>query len=577
MILLLLISVASACGGGTGDSADAAGDSGAATDASSDAARDSGSDGPVDAGMDGSTYTKPDSSAALFVPDPDRIYNDISVLASAAYQGRFTGTTGGNMAIEFVRKRFESLGLEAPQKLSSHLQPFPWKQWYMTGPSKFELDGRALVEGADYVVLRNSAGASFSSGVVFAGYGMTVPAYHRYEHPECPLNSAGYDDYEGIDAAGKIVVVLRGTPNDNDAINDGCPANITGSGGATGMLGWLDYKGMNAKLHGAIGMILVQNLKNPPGFAEKIGFSEPGEDRPAAFFANRDSLAVQIPDLAGWAGKIDSELKPGAHETPLQATAEIKPTISLADTDNVIGVIPGTDPVLGGETVLIGAHFDHIGTNTSGEIFFGADDNASGTSVMLELARAAVESGLKPARTIIFAGWNGEEEGLKGSCFYVNNNPLYPLESMKAAFSVDMVGAGNGTGLYLYGSKDWINAWIADLMAGAAHSKGLKHTVQVAAALNASDHACFARDYIPAVLALSLRYPEDHLYYHTSRDTPDTINQDDLKSSVELMWAALVPLAEGNEGYFISLGKNKALKTGAETPKALERRLSSGR
>jgi Zn-dependent M28 family amino/carboxypeptidase len=113
----------------------------------------------------------------------------------------------------------------------------------------------------------------------------------------------------------------------------------------------------------------------------------------------------------------------------------------------VIGVLPGTDQELSEEVVVIGAHVDHLGKDpVSGGIYYGADDNASGTAVVMELARAFVLGGHKTARTVVFAAWNAEELGLIGSCEHVEN-PSFPISQTVAAWSIDMVGAGDGSGL----------------------------------------------------------------------------------------------------------------------------------
>jgi Zn-dependent M28 family amino/carboxypeptidase len=143
----------------------------------------------------------------------------------------------------------------------------------------------------------------------------------------------------------------------------------------------------------------------------------------------------------------------------------------------------------------------------------------------------------------------------------VKHAALYPISSTKAMFSVDMVGVGHGNGLELMGATDTDKRWLARVMAGAAAEMGYAHTVQPADPNPASDHACFAEVGVPAVDAMSLRF-EDHLYYHTPRDTLSTISIDTLRSSLELMWAALVPLAMGWEQKY--LGEDLRLVPGGD-------------
>jgi len=536
-----LLVVFSACTSGSGDeSRDAGRDTGAAVDAGTDAAGDAGKD----------------SGLSAYEIDPQRIYDDIAVLASAEYGGRSPGTPGGDLTIAFVEKRFQDLGLFTPVAGTSYLQPFQFNQWTQTDLSNLTIGGESLVEGTDYITFQYSGAVSVTAELVFAGYGMTVPEFSKTDYPDCPLDPTGYDDYAGIDVTGKIVIILRRAPQDNAAIYQSCPANPEASTSPTDTLARFDYKAKNAKVHGAKAMILVQNYLSTPEYLDGAGLGATSDPDFAAVFANRDKIQSHVADLQTWAQAIDSTLKPQSRPTGVIASVEVHAEFVPVNTSNVIGVVQGTDPALKDEVIVVGAHMDHLGTLPNGDINYGADDNASGTATMMELARAAVKSGLKPARTIVFAAWNAEEEGLIGSCYYVNTSPLYPIANVKAMFSVDMVGVGNGTGLDLFGATDADKAWIATLMANAGTAKGLGYTVEPAAPYDASDHVCFSYAGVPAVLALSLA-EADHLYYHTPQDTIDTISMDTLKASAELLWAALEPLALGVESDY--LGQKSSL------------------
>jgi Zn-dependent M28 family amino/carboxypeptidase len=198
--------------------------------------------------------------------------------------------------------------------------------------------------------------------------------------------------------------------------------------------------------------------------------------------------------------------------------------------------------VLKSETVVIGAHVDHLGKVPGGSVYNpGADDNASGTAVMMELARAVVLSGLQPKRTVLFAAFNAEEQGLVGSCHYVST-PALPLATTAAMFSVDMVGAGDGSGLILYGGNVPEYAWLADLMSASQQKAGLAYTLDLQSPMNASDDACFMQAGVPSLLALT-RGP--HTDYHTPKDTIDTILEADLEAAARLLWVTLQPLSQG--------------------------------
>ena len=164
--------------------------------------------------------------------------------------------------------------------------------------------------------------------------------------------------------------------------------------------------------------------------------------------------------------------------------------IRTADTANLIAVVPGADPTLSSEIVVIGAHIDHLGFDPLvGEVMPGADDNASGSATTLELARSVIECGVIPARTLVFALFNAEEAGLIGSCHQVEN-PAFPIGDVAAMFSLDMVGAGNATGVVLYGTTEPSLGWLADLVENASAAAGLDYDVLRAEPWGGSDHAC---------------------------------------------------------------------------------------
>jgi Zn-dependent M28 family amino/carboxypeptidase len=222
--------------------------------------------------------------------------------------------------------------------------------------------------------------------------------------------------------------------------------------------------------------------------------------------------------------------------------------MAVVETANILGLIEGTDPELSDEVVVIGAHVDHLGIDSvSGEIYPGADDNASGTAVMMELARAAAALGAEPARTVLFASWNGEELGLIGSCFFVQESPELIAE-MVAVFSIDMVGAGTAGGVDLYGGTESSNAWIGDLMYASSRDRGWRFTVASQPPSDASDHACFAYAGVPAVLVMTRG---GHSTYHTPSDTIDTIDAGDLEIAALATWSVLEPLTLGTEGEYL--------------------------
>lgn len=214
--------------------------------------------------------------------------------------------------------------------------------------------------------------------------------------------------------------------------------------------------------------------------------------------------------------------------------------------ENVLGKLVGLDPELKDEVIIVGAHIDHLGFNGN-SIYRGADDNASGAAIVLELARMFKRCGLAPKRTLLFAEWNAEEMGLVGSKYYVAH-PTLPLDDTIAAYNFDMVGGGDGSGVLLFGGNDVQNRWLTELMINAAEDAKLTHVIQLVPQKLASDHAPFVERGIPICWGFSR--PDPHPGYHSPHDDMSRIKLKSLQAVSELFWAALRPLAMGEEGKF---------------------------
>jgi len=475
--------------------------------------------------------------------DIQRIYNDVAWLAHEDRTGRQPGTQGNKDAVEYVRQLFEELGLTGLSDGDSFLQSFTFDQWGIDGTPFAEINGSEMNGQTGFQVMQYSGSGKVEAEIVFAGHGMTVPPFKKSEYPDCPLPEAGYDDFAGIDVTGKIALVLRRGPGNLESIHEKCPANEACV--STPCLWNFGYKAKNAASRGAAGVIVVNNYQNPPGIPAgmTIGGDYFVEDLPV-IFADRTVIEAAVADLKTLSEAIDADLIPQSKATGITGKLDIDAKMESVSADNVIGFLPGTDPELAEEVIVIGAHIDHLGKDPlSGEIYCGADDNASGTAVVMELARAFVLSGEKPARSIVFAAWNAEELGLIGSCHYVQN-PLFPVSKTIAAYSIDMVGAGDGSGLAVYGATLSSNRWLADVMGGYADELELELQINRAQPLDASDHVCFYYAGVPAVLLSTLGI---HAYYHTPSDTIETIKKEDLEAAVWLSWAGIYPIAAGIE------------------------------
>jgi len=503
-------------------------------------------------GGDADTDTDSDTDSSDEVQiDAGRMYRDVAALAADELLGRLPDTAGNEAALEMVETLFVELGLSpaGDSAGTAYRQDFGFESWSLRRPSMLELDGEPLTHGRDFVEFQYSAGGTVTAEIVFAGYGMTVPPFDQADHPGCSLDPAtGYDDYAELDVKGKVVLLLRHGPGDDEALHNGCPSDPACRGGPC--LWNFSTKAANARARGAAAMLVVNNYALDAGVEQggALDRTTDDDDLPALFVA-RDKVEASLPELRSWADAIDASLAGGGRRTGVHATVDIDAGLYEGETENLLGVLPGADPVLKDEVVVLGAHIDHLGQDVlDGDIYNGADDNASGSAVMMELARALVSLDREPARTVLFASWNAEEMGLLGSCFYVQH-PTLAVADMVAKFSIDMVGAGDGSGVYVHGGYSTGNAWIPELMAGSAAARGIAPVVSAAQALDASDHVCFEQAGVPAVLITS-RGP--HAYYHTPEDTIDTILEEDLEASAWLMWAVLEPLAMGTEAQYLT-------------------------
>lgn len=486
-----------------------------------------------------------DDTTDAFVPetiDPDRMFDDLTSLASDEYGGRAPATEGNDLAVDYVESIFADLGLVPVGEDGTYRQHFPYDRWDLTDPSTLALDGDGLVEGTEFRPLTRSGSGSATGAVVFAGYGLTVPPFDPAAYPDCPVDPGGYDDYAGLDPTGAVVLAMRRGPGNDEAIADECP--IDGAALDDGDHWDFGYKAANARELGATGLLLVQNYAHSAALIEgEIGGQYYDADFPV-LTVDRDVMEGYLPSLPDWADAIDDTYQPASATTELQADLSVSAETVVHLVPNLLGAVEGS----GDEVVVIGAHIDHLGTDPiTGEIYHGADDNGSGTTVMVELARMLVGSGLQPERTVLFAAFNAEEDGLIGSCYYVGD-PSYAHEDTVAVISVDMVGAGDGQGLNLYGALYEDYTWLAQLMDLAAAEQGLPYDTWANMPVLASDHVCFITQGTTAVMAQTTG---SHPVYHTPDDDIDHVSADNLEAAAELMWAALVPLTMATEGPYL--------------------------
>jgi hypothetical protein len=308
----------------------------------------------------------------------------------------------------------------------------------------------------------------------------------------------------------------------------------------------------NALRRGAAAVVLASRPSEPSQpvrFARAFSWQETGADGPGAMpvlWGDRQALEAALPGLRGWAEALDATLAPQGRATGVSGRVLVTAAQAPRSIPQVLAVLPGTD--LAAEAVLVGAHLDHLGTSAFTEVTYpGADDDASGVAVVMELARAFAARPAPPRRTLLFAAWNAEELGLIGSCLQAERDPAWPLDRTVAAIAVDMVGQGNGRGLDLYGTGVDPSPDVARVMREAAASGSPGLQVTAAGALERSDHVCFGYGGVPAVLAITSTL-RDHAGYHTPDDVAARVTSESLETAARLLYLTLARYADGTEG-----------------------------
>ncbi len=388
----------------------------------------------------------------------------VEYLASEKLEGRRTGEKGATDAASYVAKEFKKSRLKTGFK-TSFLQPFPYVAGVALGSDNFlrivsaEATGENKMEiGVNWMPLGYSMSGDIpSTEIVFAGFGVTTP-------------EAKYDDYAGLDVKDKIVLMFDSTPdagNPHSAFtrfNIHTKANIAKDKGAKAIVliaSDNDFKSDRLSRL-SFDRTLGETALPVVGIMREHGAELLG----AADAKGLTAIEVWLANKANAPPTTQPETwKAPGEPVTVKATAQIKIQLvkKQVDATNVIGILEGTDPQLKNEAIIIGAHYDHLGRGGAGslaanstDIHYGADDNASGTSAVLELARQFAKS-KNNKRTIIFMAFGGEEEGLLGSKYYVNN-PVWPLDKTIAMINLDMVGRLNENKLTVGGigtAREW--------------------------------------------------------------------------------------------------------------------------
>jgi hypothetical protein len=438
--------------------------------------------------------------------NPELYLAHVRYLASPELKGRATGSPQLEQAAHYIAQQFRSFGLK-PVEL-----PFPVTLGAHLGKKnqlKFKepAEARTLVLEKDFLPLSFSSSGEVRSGVVFAGFGITD-------------KKANYDDYEGIDATGKIVLILRHEPNENPHKEHVSFAD----------------KAVNAKMHGARGVILVNDVEQHNAAAgsnpDDLGkFSEAAGPKDAGvlyirmkYDVARNWVKADGKDLDAATKQIDRDNHSHSFAlTGLTVDLSVDVRVETKMVHNVSAYLPGTTD----EYVVVGAHYDHLGLGDQnslapsqiGTIHPGADDNASGTAGVIELARWASKQP-KQKRGILFLSFAGEELGLLGSEWYVNH-PTLPLENAVAMINMDMIGRIRDGKIYLSGTGT--GSTFPKLIADVKPLAPLQVDIAEKAGYGSSDHTSFTTKGVPVLFFFSGL----HADYHKPSDTADKIDGPD--------------------------------------------------
>jgi hypothetical protein len=454
--------------------------------------------------------------------DPKRYLEHVKYLASEELKGRGSGSAELEKAAEYIARQFESIGLE-PVDGNSYFQPFKVTTNARLGSGNhFEYtDGRQktrLKFDEEFRPLNFSGSGRLTGAVVFAGYGITAREYN-------------YDDYAGIDAKGKVVLILRHEPQEFDE-------NSVFGGKVYTSHAQFESKAVNAKFHGARAVIFINDRPNHTGDADELEkFSRAvGPASPGIPFVQLKAEVVERwlervnKSLEQLIEAVDEDLRPQSFAFPASFHVDLAVNVEreMRTVRNVAGYLPGQSS----EYLIIGAHYDHLGLgeqfsmapSMAGTPHLGADDNASGTAGVIELAHWFATQPQR-RRGTLFLAFAAEELGLLGSNYYVNH-PKLSLDRAVAMINMDMIGRVRGGKVYVGGLKT--GSSFKAIIEGLAGNAKLNMDFSDVGGYGSSDHFSFTPKGIPVLFFFSGLHGD----YHKPSDTWDKI---DSQASAQLL------------------------------------------
>lgn len=469
----------------------------------------------------------------------------LEVLASDKYEGRETGEKGQRMAAKYLKKVFKELSLEGP---STHRDPF-FQEMKLSNKDCEEFTIKSgktsLINGDDFLYMDLMGGgfegeADFE--VVFAGFGLE-------------------SDYENIDVNGKVVMYFTGEPEDKNKDEE----KIKKEGNSITLM-LTDEKLGIAKKHGAVGGIKIDRDEEAAKYLFKmlgpyISGSRMGQytkkvkkgqpELNSSLMMLQSSVAkllnLKEEDISSVLEQIN-EGKNLAGKYKFDIHVKAKYNNKAVPTENVVAYIEGCE--LKDELIIIEAHYDHLGKKGD-KIYNGADDNATGTVAILEIAEAfakAKANGVLPKRSILFMPVTGEEKGLLGSAYYTNN-PIFPLENTVLTMNMDMLGRTDSTHLE---NPDYVYVYCSDKRESDLHNLMIDSEKSVSSNLapeykfkgesqgfGGSDHMSFEMKKVPVLYY----YAGIHADYHKPTDTVEKINFKNFTNITRLVFSTAWELA----------------------------------
>jgi hypothetical protein len=452
----------------------------------------------------------------------------IKYLSSDSLKGRLTGSPGDSLAAEYIKSKFLSYGL-IPLS-GDGFQRFKVTKRVVAGKANaLSVNGINYVVGKDFTPPAFSSNADLKSEVVFTGYGFNISS-----------DSLKWNDYNGIDVKGKWVLILRGDPETDNSKSKFIPFSADRD------------KALLAKDMGAAGVLMVSGVGfDSQDIFDPLGTEGYSVDLPVLRIKREIAdiiLSNSKNTIAALEKKLNDTRKPFSFSTKTDVNGKAEIVRELANTRNVVMLLPGEDPKLKDEYIILGAHFDHLGMGGPGSgsraldtigIHHGADDNASGVAMMLELAEKFAKTKGSHKRSILCIAFTGEEEGLLGSKHFTDD-PGITLSKVNAMINLDMVGRLNETN-NLQISGVGTAAGLKNLVYAKTDTSVIKLTLSNEG-YGPSDHSSFYGKNIPVLFY----FTGAHMDYHTPTDTWEKINYKGMVEISDLIFSMSKELASSD-------------------------------